>query len=454
LKVTGVATIFSALFVLSIARAQTKDVQTITIQSTWGGLGTPARSSLVIKREGNQYIANQQSIRVEQVGAFLRAIEARPIQEPNPSNLGITPQWLREHVEEAGRNAIYFDYQAGAADQKELFRKAFEDEKTIQERLKSVYASFHTDDYPGMNIELKLVDGEVIKITSSSQHPFMIPWKIAQGKATTITYNADISRALFEMLPEKFTNREALTAENEYATGILQELASDTGNQIRSSWEALKAQHKAGDALTILKQNYQVRRSDVNSYHNLVYGKEWTGGNPHEENLQADLWKPDFPKNFVVAAILLRNGEQTVGADSLSRISPKYEELVLSIGWLKEYWKTHPDEHAWLFYVHDRSLTEKAMRIFAADMKQAGKEELVAKVRAAGDEAALLETGRGDYWIILPDKSLILWRWQSLNNILLWKPGDFPAHRCTDYATVTGGCAGAIISSDGAILSK
>jgi hypothetical protein len=452
LKAIGIVALFSASIISSAAQAQIRDVQTITIQSAWGGLGTPARSNLVIKREGNQYTANQYSIRADEVGAFLKAIESPIIAEPSPSNVGITPQWLREHVEEAGSHAIYFDYQTGAADQKELFRKAFEDEKTIQQRLNSLYASFHTDDYPRMDIELKFVDGEVTRVTSSSQHPFMIPWKIIQGETSTVTYNADISRALLALLPKKFTNREALSDENEYATGLLQELAGDTGNQVKTSWEALKAQHKAGDALTILKQSYQVRRSDVNSYHNLDYGKEWSGGDPHEENLHVDLWKPSFPKNFLVAAVLFRNGQQTIGADALSQASSQYEDLVLSIGWLKKYWNAHPDEHAWLFYVHDRSFTEKAMRIFAADMKVAGREELIAKVSAVQNKAALLETGNGDYWIVLPDRSLILWRWQSLNNILLWKPGEFAAHECTEYATVTGGCAGTAISPDGKVL--
>ena len=194
----------------------------------------------------------------------------------------------------------------------------------------------------------------------------MIPWKIIRGETTTVTYNADISRALLALLPEKFTNREALSDENEYATGLLQELAGDTGNQVKTGWEALKAQHKAGVALTILKQSYQVRRSDANSYHNLDYGKEWSGGDSHEENLHVDLWKPSFPKNFLVAAVLFRNGQQTIGADALSQASSQYEDLVLSIGWVKKYWNAHPDEHAWLFYVHDRSFTEKAMRIFEA----------------------------------------------------------------------------------------
>ena len=192
----------------------------------------------------------------------------------------------------------------------------------------------------------------------------------------------------------------------------------------------------------------------MNSYHNLDYGKEWTDGNPHEENLQVDLWRPSFPKNFVVAAVLRREGGRVDSSYTLpDRVAP-YEQLVFSIPWLKAYLVAHPTDHAFLFFVQDRSFTEKAMRIFAADMKEAGREDLVSKVRVVQDKVALLETGSGDYWILLPDKSVILWRWASLANILLWKPADFPEKECTDYATSSGGCSGTLISPEGIIVPR
>jgi hypothetical protein len=98
-----------------------------------------------------------------------------------------------------------------------------------------------------------------------------------------------------------------------------------------------------------------------------------------------------------------------------------------------------------MFYVHGESLTDKAMRVFADDMKAIGRNDLVERVHSVQHQAALLESGYGDYWIILPDKTAILWRWQSLDHILKWKVIDFPAHECTDYRTVSGGCAGVAI---------
>ena len=441
-----------AIVAMTPLHAQVGRVQSVTIHSQWGGLGRPGRSDLLIQLQNGQYVANGRTIPGEQITALLTAMEQPRLAEPDPENLGIAAQWLQNHVEVAGRYAIYFDYQAGYADQQDLFRTAFTDEQTIQARLKSLYQSFHTDDYPGMSVQLAFDDGELLTACSDSQHPFMIPWKIARGGKTAETYNANISRALLALLPAKFTNRENLTDEETYATGLLQELASGTGMEVKTRWEALGARHKAGDALAFLSHAYQVRRAEVNSYHDLDFGRPWNGGKPHEENLHVDLWRPGFPKNFVVAAILLRHGLQTEGVDALPEKSGAYEQLVLSVGWLKRYLDAHPNEHAWLFYVHGRSLSEKGMKIFAADMQAAGRDDLVPKVRAVKDNVAVLETGYGDHWIILPDRSAILWRWGSLSNILLWKPTDFLTHRCTDYQEVSGGCSGTLISPQGEIV--
>ncbi len=265
------------------------------------------------------------------------------------------------------------------------------------------------------------------------------------------------------MLPSEFTNREALTDEQQYATGLLQELAQEAGTEVEARWKDLGAQYQAGDALKSLKKIYQVRRADVNSYHDLDFGKEWAHGEPQEENLHVDLWRPGFPRNFIVTAVLLRHKEKVEGADVFQKKAAPYEKLVLSIDWLRNYWKAHPNEHAQLLYVHGHSLTDKAMEIFSADMKDAGRPDLIPKVSAVQDRAALLQTasedrliefGNGDYWIVLPDKSMILWRWQSSKNILRWNPLEFSAHECSAYGTVTGGCSGILISPEGKIISQ
>jgi hypothetical protein len=124
----------------------------------------------------------------------------------------------------------------------------------------------------------------------------------------------------------------------------------------------------------------------------------------------------------------------------------------LSVTWLRDFFHTHPEEHAFVSYVHGISLTDKALRIFSNDMKAVGHASVVPKVRDAQQDAVLLETGSGDWWIVLPDHSMILWRWASMHPILKWPTNTFDAKRCTDYNEVTGGCAGTLISAEGEIV--
>ncbi len=443
------------------AKSQTVSVERMTIHSSWGGLGTPRRSDLLLERKGKDYFADGRIIPAEQVQALLSAIEEPVVTAPILSNTGITADWLQGHVGTAEKFATYIDYEAGNEAQKQLFRSAFIDTAMTQRRLETLYKSFHTDDYPHMSVTLVLTTGVELDMRSDSQHPLMLPWKVSNEQTAKETYNAHVSKALAALLPHDFTNQGALTSGDEYSDGLVGELASYTGSDIKTRWEALGAQAKAGNALGSLKGFYEVRNPEVNSYHNLAYGKEWKGGDPQEENLHVNLWRAGFPKGFVVNAVLLRKSGKVEGVELLPEKAKSYEQLALSVDWLKHYLDTHPNQYACLFYVHGLSFTPKSMRIFAADMKAAGRNDLVSRVREVQDKVALIETaplessleyGQGNYWLVLPDKTVILWRWQTTAGVLLWKPTDFPAKECSEYGTVTGGCSGAVISPTGQLL--
>ena len=431
------------------SQAQKPQVQSLSVQSAWGGLGQPAHSAISIQLKGESYKAGGRVIPVDALYALQSAIQAPAFGVPVAANLGVTAGWLHEYGDRAGAHTSRLHYTEGLPEQKALFRRVFEDQQTLPSRLKQVYESFHTDDYPHMRVQLALQDGTQITLTTDSQNPYMLPWCITSRGATQKTYNADISRALFALLPPKFSNRDRLTEH-----GLADMIGENTANTVEQRWDLLRAQHASGDALAVLRNVYEVRGATVDSYHDIAFGKAWDGGEPHEENLHATLWRHGFPEGFTVTAILLRQNGNTMGASELLKRAPAYEDLVLSVPWLDAYLKSHPKERAWLFYVHGESLTDKPMKVFAADMKAVGREDLIERVRAVQQQAALFESGHGDTWIVLPDKTAIMWRWQSLDHILKWKVNDFPAHECTDYRTVSGGCAGVVISPTGEIEPK
>jgi hypothetical protein len=377
----------------------------------------------------------------------MSAIQETPAVVPKAASLGITAQWLKENADQAGGYGSGLHYKDGIPEQKALFRVAFEDQRTLPYRLKQVYESFHTDDYPHMRAQLVLQNGTQVTLTTDSQNPYMLPWCVIANGTSTKMYNSNISRALFALLPPKFTNRERLTEESD-SSGLSAMLGEETADTIERRWELIGAEHLSGHALAVLRRDYEVRSATVDPYHDLAFGKAWDV-EPHEENLHATLWRPGFPKGFTVTAILLRQNGNTEGPTELLKRAPAYEKLVFSVPWLDAYLQSHPAEHASLFYVHGVSLTDKTMHIFAEDMNAIGRNDIVDRVRGVQNHAALIETGHGDYWIILPNKTAIMWRWQSLDHILRWEVDEFPAHECTDYRSVSGGCAGVIISPSG-----
>jgi hypothetical protein len=150
--------------------------------------------------------------------------------------------------------------------------------------------------------------------------------------------------------------------------------------------------------------------------------------------------------------VLRYQGGQVFGLDSLFRHVEDYERLALSVPWLTSYLAVHPQKRVMLRYVHESSLNQRAMSIFSADMRAADEGDLAAEVSAVWDKVALLVAGHDDYWLVLPDRRMILWRFSGVNGLLKFRPTDFARHECTDDRGVTGGCVGAVVTPEGVLV--
>jgi hypothetical protein len=187
-----------------------------------------------------------------------------------------------------------------AQNQQTLYRERFEDPAFISPLLSRIYRSgFHTDDYPSVHVRLTFEDGSDATVSSNSQQPFMLPWKIELGDATHITFNANISRALAAMLPEKTVNRTRILGE-----GLLAILSTAVEQAIEPELNLLDASNRAPTAHAELRQHYSILGSEINGFHHPEYGTAWSGDQPHETNLHATLTKSDFPPNVSEALVL------------------------------------------------------------------------------------------------------------------------------------------------------
>lgn len=423
--------LFVFLFLPAVAFGQSSEIRSIKIHSTWGGLGPAGDSTLSIERRSGRYLANGKQIPDEKVARLIAAIDAPTLDQPTMDNMGFTQDWLDRNAEIGVKEELSVYYSFGNREQQALYRKTFRDREFMARLLKEIYSGgFHTDDYPHLSVEIVWADGRQLTVASEAQQTYMLPWDITRDGKTTKTFNADIAHALVDLMPAKFTNRERLLGDRWPSA-----LASIVLRRIEDEWKLLEAEGKIGPYLEQLRGKFTIRKAAITPYHNVDYGQPTINGNTSEKNLEAQLTAEGFPPNFNVAAVLEFKDNEVLNAGGLLRDVWRYVTLIDEIPWLKEFIVAHPDEVFNLRFVHDRSFSRKAMDAFAEDMRTHGKADLAEQVASVQDRIALLAVGKlypKAYWLVMPDRRLILWRFSGYSlGTLRWKAEDFPNWNCS-----------------------
>jgi len=331
------------------------------------------------------------------------------------------------------------------ARQKALFESTLTDPEKIRDVLPSLFTYTSFDDYPSAEVKIKFSDDSQLTLTSHSYYEFMLPWTI-HGSKNLETYNADISRAISALLPPKSANKERL-AGPEFGF----HLADAVMNRIEKQWKEIGAEDRAGDSLAKLRRRYTISASDINPYHNAEYDVSWSPKGPHETNLHVTLHRPDFPPNLAVEGIFLSENGRIQGVDEFLKTGSRYEDFTLSVTWLMNWLREHPDRHAYLFNVHGLSFGEHAMQTFTEDMRLRERNDLVEKVRDQQSQIALLKIDGAD-WLIFPDRHVLLWLYEWFRGLLKWTPDDFGEGECADYRVNNGGCSGREVSPEGVLI--
>lgn len=427
--------------------AQSSEVTSIKIASSWGGLGTGKNNELTITRSADGYHADGKTVDARLIASLLDALNARTVLNINLSNLGITQAWLDANAEKGVREYSNEYYSAAAPNLQALYLSTFKDIGFMKRFVPSLYQTRWTDDYPFVEIEVTKRDGSKIVATSEEQQLFMLPWQVAERGRKIKTYNAHIARALAALLPSDFANKARLSGES-----LSYELAQKLMWDIKDKWDFLDAENKAGKHLQALKQTFAVEAAEVNSYHNVDFGEEWINGKAGAQNLQATLNRKDLPRNLRIGiALPFKNGE-VEGVDAFLGSVDRYLNRALSVPWLNRFMHTRSGTWVELRFVGRRSFSEKAMQIFAADMRLRGKESLVKEVEAVQKDVTLLAVGwkyNRDYWLVLPDKRVVLWR--SYADPIKWEWLKSSGWDCSNYGDH---CIGAIISTSGRVIGQ
>jgi hypothetical protein len=439
------------LFGLSLVRvvAAQAGVLEIKIRSGWGGLGTPQDETVTIRANKGKLERNGNRVDQGKVDALIAALKAPPVSGPDPANLGITPTWIDQQIaDQKGRFRL--EVARATPGQKALLTETLRDPEKVARVLPALFSYVRTDDYPGASVEVTLDDGSKLQAETNSQYAFMVPWSV--GSTGVRTYNADISRAVANLLGKKSPNKERLAGST-----FAYELVQTAKRTVEREWNLLGSEDRAGDALTSLRKSYDIVTSEINPYHHPEYGTATYKGEPEQVNLHASLRKPSFPPGVTVALVLQQVQGRVEGIERFIATVEKFENLALSVPWLSQFIKDNPRASIRISYVQDRSFGDKAFRTFAEDMRFRDRRDLVEQVRAQQNDIVLLIVGNTyseTYWLLFPDKHLLLWRFGGPSGLLKWTASDFSAGECADYKTNFGGCSGREVTAEGELAPE
>jgi hypothetical protein len=236
--------------------------------------------------------------------------------------------------------------------------------------------------------------------------------------------------------------------------------------QVEHQAQLLDVESKTGGTFSALRSKYTIDSAKINSWGDPVLRKpEQT--ETDESNLYLRLQPSDPPHNFFYDEVSLPylNGN-VVGTDKFLQDAPQFEKLVSSVPWLNKYAREERRTGIIsLSFFHDVSFSDRAMKIFAADMHAMGRDDLVSKVEAVRDRIALLIVGLGaeeSDWLVFPDQHMLLWRfWQipvyGKPSLLKFKPSDFSRVPCAAARNTPEprntflSCVGIQISPDGTL---
>lgn len=423
--------------------AQINDVAAIEIESIWTGLGPTSESKLSLKEKNGEYYVKGKRVNKRLIERLLLELQ-EPFNIPTVENLGITEAWLQANAKSTLPERLKKSHQS----EKDLFLSSFQDIKLIEKLLPGILGGWWTDDYPEFALQIKRKDGSSVIINSSRQGIFMVPLAIIENGGARFSYNANLSRAIAALLPEKFTNRERLSGKH-----LSQRIAEKVMLEIEEKLNRLETRNKIGAELLQLEDRYTLKKTAISGISSVDVGTlDYSTEKFFRWN--AELHRNDLPENIIIGVSLpYENSKLTNFNLFLSKIDSMVD-LALSVPWFSKYLSEHPDTTMEIRFVTDRSMSPKAVRYFLETLKELKAEDLANHVQDKLPESVFVEVsekGGWSRWIVLPDRKMILFDFQG-DKVLKWRLEDFVTQ--IRYDTKYWHMTKAIISPTGEIDAK
>jgi hypothetical protein len=378
----------------------------------------------------------------EKIERLLDAIHTEPVKTLDPSQFDINQEWLRKLAEDIVEKELdpskkyYFIMKS----RKSELIEGLSNLKRAYQKIRRHYAYGWSDDYADLETRITLSDGKMILITSKSQHDFMIPWKITVGSQEYTTYAVNISRALNNILPQKFTNKKRIK-------GDLINIFKDRmwSDEIRGWMDTAESEFKLRGQIDFIKNEFLIVKGRLNR----EYKKgEW-------ELIEKGKWEvtlshKEWPKNvFVSTDITYLSGHLKYDKFSPERVH-SYIKKLFNIGWIRKYIEDHPYAMVFVNISHDRSIIAEDFKKEMERLEHNQNYEWQSTNLPYHEDIISFyaeDPVRGSSnWLIFPDKTVTLLNFHG-EQVLNWNSKELS--RWKKYSTHY---SGARISPDGKII--
>jgi hypothetical protein len=273
-----------------------------------------------------------------------------------------------------------------------------------------------SDDYPEVEVSVATERGP-LTISSTSQGPYMVPWRVRRDDEPTLSYDLRIPRAIAALMPEGFLNRSRVAGD-----GLVDALIELTMETIAPEWERMEAQAAVGASIATLEsRGFRVHGSRLDRS---------CSPDAAVDGWMARLSRPAWPRNLSIDAFLPRDGRAQVDVEPLARTADDLGRAVLDLPWLASALRDPRSPGASIRFAGGRSLAPALADQVDRELRAHGREEAADAILAAGPGAVLLRVGISGWpvstWVLLPDRRAVLWRFGG-TTVLGHDPAGWPS---------------------------